>query len=104
MSAALAHKDKRELPRDEVDYRARAIGADGKPVSLLIVNLSAQGLMARTPRDHLIGERLIVTLPVVGPIIAEVRWSLGGRIGCELTRPIDLADYYEVLAALVKGK
>jgi len=104
MGAALAYNERRELLRDEVDYRARAVGADGKPVGLLVVNLSAQGLMARTPRDHPVGERLTITLPVVGAIIAEVRWSLGGRIGCELTRPIDLADYYEVLAALVKGR
>lgn len=104
MSAALAYNDRRDVPRDEVDYRARATGADGKPVGLLVVNLSAQGLMARTPRDHAVGERLTITLPVVGTIIAEVRWSLGGRIGCELTRAIELADYYELLAAMVKGR
>jgi hypothetical protein len=104
MGAALAYDDRRELPRDEVDYRARAVGADGRPVSLQVVNLSAQGLMARTPRDHAVGERLTVTLPVVGSVTAEVRWSLGGRIGCELARAINLADYYELLAAMVKGR
>jgi hypothetical protein len=101
---ALAYDEKRELPRDEVHYRARAYGADAQPVSLLIVNLSAQGLMARTDHDRPVGERLHITLPVVGVRTAEVRWSLGGRVGCELDRQIDLADYYELLAALVKGR
>jgi len=32
-----------------------------------------------------------------------VRWSLGGRIGCELDRPIGMAEYYELLAALLKN-
>ena len=103
-AAALAYNERRELPRDEVHYRTRATDAGGRSVGLLIVNLSAQGLMARTPRDHAVGERMTVTLPVVGSVIAEVRWSLGGRIGCELTRPIDLADYYGLLAAMVAGK
>ncbi|MBN8807561.1 MAG: PilZ domain-containing protein [Sphingomonas sp.] len=102
-ATALAYSEKRELPRDEVDYRARACGGDAQTVWLQVVNLSAQGLMARVSGDRPIGERLRVTLPVVGTIVAEVRWSLGGRIGCELDRPIGMADYYELLAALLRG-
>ena len=102
-AAALAFSEKRDVPRDEVDYRARAFGGDAQPVGLQVVNLSAQGLMARVAGDRPVGERLKINLPVVGTVIAEVRWSLGGRIGCELDRPIGMADYYELLAALVKG-
>lgn len=101
-ATALAYAEKRELPRDEVDYRARAFGGDAQPLSLHIVNLSARGLMARIAGDRPIGERLRVMLPVLGAIHAEVRWSLGGRIGCELDRPIGIADYYELLAALIR--
>ena len=103
MGAALAYSDRRDIPRDEVHYRARAFGGDAQPVSLLVVNMSAQGLMARVDADRPVGERLRITLPVVGVVVAEVRWSLGGRIGCELDRPIGMADYYEVLAALLKN-
>lgn len=100
---ALAFSEKRDIPRDEVDYRARAYGGDAQPLGLQVVNISAQGLMARVVGDRPIGERLKITLPVVGVVMAEVRWSLGGRIGCELDRPIGMAEYYEVLAALLKG-
>lgn len=103
-ATALAYTEKRDATRDEVDYRARAYGGDAQPVSLQVVNLSAQGLMARVVGDRPVGERLRVTLPVVGVVVAEVRWSLGGRIGCELDRPIGMADYYELLAALLKGR
>jgi hypothetical protein len=102
-ATALAFTEKREIPRDEVDYRARAYGADAQPVGLQVVNMSAQGLMARVVGDRPVGERLKITLPVVGVVTAEVRWSLGGRIGCELDRPIGMAEYYELLAALLKG-
>ena len=96
-------KDDRAIPRDEVHYRARAVGPDGKTVSLLIVNMSALGLMARAEISYEVGDLLSVTLPVVGTVPAEIRWTLGGRIGCELARPIDLASYYDLLAALVRA-
>lgn len=103
-SAALVYDEKREVPRDEVHYRAKVYDDAAARVPLLVVNLSAQGLMARVDADRVVGERLHITLPVVGVVIAEVRWSLGGRIGCELARPIGMADYYELLAALLKGR
>ena len=106
MATALARpvEDNRALARDEVHYRARAFGPDAQQVSLLIVNLSALGLMARADLPYAVGQRLRVTLPVVGVVVAEIRWSLGGRLGCELDRPIDLADYYELLAVMLKAR
>ena len=96
--------ESRAIPRDEVHFRARAAGPDMRPVTLLIVNMSALGMMARCEVDFQAGDRLRVNLPVIGVIIAEVRWSLGGRLGCELDRPIALAEYYELLAALLKAR
>lgn len=98
------HSDLRSTPRDEVHYRARAFGPDARPLQLLIVNISAMGLMARCDAAFQAGDRLRVQLPVVGTVAAEIRWSLGGRIGCELDTPIGLADYYELLAALTKAR
>jgi hypothetical protein len=102
--AALALNDDRTLVRDEVHYRARAIGPDGAPFNLLIVNISAMGLMARCDTSYGVDDRIRVILPVIGAIGANIRWSLGGRIGCELERTIDLADYYEVLAVLLRSR
>lgn len=106
MAKALAGQvaDNRALVRDEVHYRARAYGPDAQQVSLLIVNLSALGLMARADLPYAEGDRLHVVFPVIGAVVAEIRWSLGGRIGCELDQAIPLADYYEVLAAMLRGK
>ncbi len=97
---ALAWKDGRAVGRDEVHYRARAFGPDAKPLNLLIVNISAMGLMARCDEGYAIGDRLRIALPVVGVVVAEIRWSLGGRIGCQLDHPIALSDYYDVLAVM----
>ena len=104
MALALPVTDNRALARDEVHYRARAFGPDARQVALLIVNVSAMGLMARADVPYAIGERLRITLPVIGVVIAEIRWSLGGRLGCELDQPIDLADYYDLLAVMLKAR
>jgi hypothetical protein len=100
----LAVKDERLIARDEVHYRARGFGPDAQPLSLLIVNISALGLMARCDTSLETGDRIRVTLPLVGVVAAEVRWALGGRIGCQLDQPIALSDYYELLATMLKSR
>ncbi|MBY0283718.1 MAG: PilZ domain-containing protein [Sphingomonas sp.] len=103
-SMAAAYRDDRIVGRDEVHYRARAIGPDARPLALVIVNISALGLMARCEGEFREGDRLHITLPVIGVVVAQIRWSLGGRIGCELDRMIELADYYDLLAAMLKPR
>ncbi len=102
--ASLAFQDDRSVGRDEVHYRAKAFGPDARPLPLVIVNMSAMGLMARCETTCQPGDRITITLPVIGAIVAHIRWSLGGRIGCELDRTIDLADYYELLAMMVRAR
>lgn len=101
---SLAYSDVRRELRDEVHYRARAFGPDAKQLTLLVVNISPHGLMARCDACFEIGDRLRIVLPVAGVTVAEVRWSLGGRIGCQFDQAIDLASYYELLATLMKTR
>lgn len=101
--ASLAFRDDRTVGRDEVHYRAKGFGPDARPLPLVIVNMSAMGLMARCDTAYQPGDTITIALPVVGVIVAHIRWSLGGRIGCELDQTIDLADYYELLAIMVRA-
>jgi len=41
-------------------------------------------------------------MPIVGDILAHVRWSLGGRIGCAFDRTIPPKAYYGMLAAMLR--
>lgn len=95
--------DERGEPRDEVHYRARAFGPDNRPLNLVVVNMSARGMMARCETEYAVGSHVRVHLPVVGLIQAEIRWCLGGRMGFQLDRTIGLGDYYGLLAAMVRG-
>ena len=93
--------DRRGAAREEVFYRTRATSQAGDAVQLQIVNVSACGFMARCEAELTAGESISVRLPVIGDVSAEVRWSLGGRIGCQFDRMIDLAPYLEILAEMV---
>ena len=91
----------RTEPRDEVQHRARATDlGSGSPVPMLIVNMSPGGLMARCETPLNAGDRMRLTLPVAGARVAEVRWALGGRIGCQFDQAIPLLDYAHALSAM----
>ena len=92
--------DDRGEPRDAVHHRTRAHHADGRLLPLVVVNTSTSGVMARCETRVEPGDRLRIDLPVVGVVQAEVRWALGGRIGCRFIATLALGQYYEVLAAL----
>ncbi|ODP37878.1 PilZ domain-containing protein [Sphingomonas turrisvirgatae] len=100
--ARVAADERRAAERDEVHYRARAFGPDAQPRTLLVVNISPHGLMARCEATFAAGDRLRIMLPVVGVVVAEIRWCLGGRLGVNFETAIDLASYYELLATLLK--
>ena len=92
--------DERSEPRDAVHHRTRASMADGRLLPFVVVNTSTSGLMARCEASCEQGDRLRVDLPVVGALPVEVRWSLGGRMGCRIIQPLGLEQYYALLAAL----
>lgn len=98
----LALGDNRAVDRDEVHYHARAFGPNGERLTLLVVNISPLGLMARCSQEFAAGQRLRITLPSVGTVTAEARWSLGGRTGCQFMQTIDRAAYYLMLAAMMR--
>ena len=100
---ATAVRDARGEPRDEVMHRTHALDGDDRMVKLVLVNMSANGLMARCDGDPAAGGRLRIRLPILGYVDAVVRWSLGGRVGCELDRTIPLAEYYAMLSVMTRN-
>ncbi|MGJ3626525.1 hypothetical protein AB5I41_05895 [Sphingomonas sp. MMS24-JH45] len=67
---------------------------------MLVVNLSPFGLMARVDEPIATADQLVFDLPHLGPWRAEVRWSLGGRIGCKFDRDVMDEDYARLLSMM----
>jgi hypothetical protein len=101
-AARRVQHDRRESEREEVFYRTRAVANGFGSLPVQVVNISANGFMARSETELPIGHPLTIRLPIVGEIKAEVRWALGGRIGCQFVRMIDFAPYLELLGALAR--
>lgn len=93
-------QDERSEARDSVHHRTRATRPDGRMLPLVIVNTSPGGLMARCDVPCEEGDRLRIELPSVGLLPVEVRWSLGGRIGCRIAGALDTDAYYAMLGAM----
>ncbi|KQU55782.1 hypothetical protein ASG67_06595 [Sphingomonas sp. Leaf339] len=99
----LAAADERREPRQTVLHRTRARQASGEEQPVTLVDVSPRGFMARSDGQHAPGDWLSVQFPLIGVLEAEVRWSLGGRIGCQLTRTIELADYQLMLELMLRS-
>lgn len=93
----LAYASERREDRDEVHHRTRAVMGGGLSLPITVVNISPNGLMARCDTALEPGTRIGLFLPGLQPVNAEVRWALGGRIGCEFERSIPPAAYYALL-------
>ena len=92
--------DDRAEAREEVLHRTQAMLTDHRQFPVTVVNISPNGMMLRSDAPVSAGEWIKVTLPVVGETHAAVRWTLGGRIGCELDRAIPPGSFHHVLGAM----
>lgn len=77
--------DETYRPRRVERVTVRAAGqlrqAGGEPVEIMVCDLSTAGFMAECLRPVLIGSFISLDLPGIGPVNAQVRWQVGGRMG-----------------------
>jgi hypothetical protein len=92
--------DVRAEAREEVLHRTRVMLADQRHFPVTVVNISLHGMMLRSDAPVSAGEWIKVMLPVIGEAHAAVRWTLGGRIGCELDRPIPAGSFHHMLGTM----
>ena len=101
ISKAAKPKDQRRTQRDLVDFPTRFTTrrTDG---AMRVINISPYGLMGRTDRAMVAGENMVIDLPHLSCIVAEIRWVGDGRVGVEFRTAIGEADYEMMLDALPK--
>jgi hypothetical protein len=102
MASQALHREDRSEPRHDVMWRTQC-RILGVTTPLTIVNISPGGFMARAPDGLNVGDRLALDLPEWGQVTAEVRWSLGGRIGCHLDQAIAPRVFEMMLLQLRRG-
>ncbi len=69
---------------------ARLRGYGAQAVDVTVCDLSTAGFMAECLRPVLIGSYVSLDLPGIGPVHAQVRWQLGGRLGAKFLDPVSI--------------
>jgi len=65
-------------------------GNGTQAVAVTVCDLSTAGFMAECLRPVLIGSYVSLDLPGIGPVHAQVRWQLGGRLGAKFLDPVSI--------------
>jgi hypothetical protein len=98
--AQLTVTDKRRAARHPVDYKVIAEHRQHGDVQLHVVNVSAQGFMAKLDIELERGDRLQLRLPEIGRIEAHMIWAHEGRCGFQFERIIRVDDFFKLVDTL----
>lgn len=81
---------KRNVPRTPVSAKARMTGQSVYSVEVRVCDVSTTGFMAECAEPVMIGSYVLLEVPGIGPVNAQVRWQLGRRMGGMFLDPISL--------------
>lgn len=98
--AQLNVTDLRRAARHPAEFKVIAEHRQLGDVHLNIVNVSAQGFMAKGLPAMERGERLVMRLPVVGRIEAHLIWAHEDRAGFQFERIIRMDDFGKLVDAM----
>ncbi len=80
----------RKVPRTSVSGKARLRRQSLYNIEVIVCDVSTGGFMAECPEPIMIGSYVSLDVPGIGPVHAQVRWQLGGRMGGMFLDPISL--------------
>jgi len=72
---------------------------DGRGAIVTLVNISADGVLARHEHRLEEGDMVQLSMPVIGKVSGRAVWSIGGRTGVQFTSRIPDRDYAPLLRA-----
>lgn len=85
-----AHYRTRREERTRVDSAAELRQQSWYSVEVTIRDVSPLGFMAECEEHVRIGSHVSLDVPGIGPVHAQVRWQIGGRMGGMFLDPISL--------------
>lgn len=82
----------RRSERQAVDSNTHLRHENWYSVEVTVRDVSQTGFMAECCDPVLIGSHVSLDIPGVGPVHAQVRWQIGGRMGGKFLDPISLSQ------------
>jgi len=84
-------KSRRTVRQDLSDVQANLSRKNLYAVEIKVRNVSTAGFMAECPSPVRIGSCVMLDIPGIGPVEAQVRWQVGRKMGGMFLDPISLA-------------
>jgi transcriptional regulator with XRE-family HTH domain len=84
-------KARRGSVRRELTLRARGAPGTGNATDVLIRNLSTTGMLLEAAIALVVGQKLVIDLPQIGPAAAKIVWADDNLFGCSFPRPLSAA-------------
>jgi hypothetical protein len=81
----------RKSARRRISEQAALTPQSWYSIDVTVCDVSTGGFMAECPDPVRIGSYVSLDVPGIGPVRAQVRWQLGGRMGGMFLDPISLA-------------
>jgi len=87
-------EDARFMPRRAARLRLQEVtqlrSREAREQDITVCDISTSGFMAECMRPVLIGSYVSLDLPGIGPVHAQVRWQVGGRMGGKFLDPVNI--------------
>jgi hypothetical protein len=80
----------RRSPRVRLQEVTQLRSREQREQEVTVCDISTAGFMAECLRPVLIGSFVSLDLPGIGPVHAQVRWQVGGRMGGKFLDPVTL--------------
>lgn len=84
------HFRPRRGARFALDEAAQLRSQSGNAVEVKVHDISTSGFMATCLRPVLINSYVTLDMPGIGPVHAQVRWQVGGKLGARFLDPVSL--------------
>lgn len=84
------HRD-RSAPRTAVQSSTQLRSANWYAIEVSVRDVSQSGFMAECDDSVQIGSYVSLDVPGIGPVRAQVRWQIGGKMGGMFLDPISLS-------------
>ena len=81
----------RKAGRTRVSGRTQLRHQNWYSIDVTVCDVSTAGFKAECPDPVRIGSYVSLDVPGVGPVHAQVRWQVGGKMGGQFLDPISLA-------------
>lgn len=91
-------------PRETVHYETVATIHDRQGVPTRLTDVSLAGFSARCMAPVAEGDVIRIVLPIVGDVLATVRWALRGCFGARLETPLSSEAFSRALATMKTGR